>query len=484
MNIWSQERSSTGEWSLPSKPLSLDFAYEGRPVAVLDGDGTLWLFYHTHKKRQWKEDKTYREVCNIWYKTFDTVQGWTPSEPLTNRLSIDKYPTAAVDGDTLWVFWSVYNEHDNMWHIEYRTRTGEEWSPIQSDNEPFADIEAERKKPLALADNAGGLWLFWLERAGIRWQMKYNRHDGTDWQLDPAADFPMDGETMEDAFVLFNPSDAGRPIYVFWARKEPTGEPDRTRWVIAYRFKQSLDPATSDWDAVHTLPKNPPDALYHDREPAAFINNGNIELFWSSNRDGSWSIWGNTLQDIETTGGVNAEQVTSGPYSQRDPFPLSLGDSLMLIYRSNKDITYTSNVYKATETTDFRYSGCTTLDTRNTDKIYIRGKFGDFQTYTYDFGKEQDDWYARDTIGLYLKNDTMDKEKIDVGVDRIDKVLDEFMPITDRAVFITKQDVHTERVYTYGLPFSEESRFINESYNDNLTSISEETVPGPGEVIS
>lgn len=480
LNIWSRERSSAGGWSQPTKPLSLDFAYEGRPAGVKDNN-KIRLFYHTYKKRQWKRDKTHREVCNIWYKTSDSANGWTPSEPLTNRLSIDKYPTTAVHGDMLWVFWSVYDEQDNKWHIEYRTNLDEEWSPIET----FADSENEHKRPLAIADDTGGLWLFWLEKVGTRWQMKYNRHDGTNWELDPPADFPMDGESMEDPFVLFNAADSAKPIFVFWARKEPTPEPDRMKWTIAYRFKQSLNPTTADWVAtVHILPKDPTDATYHDREPAPFVTNGNIELFWSSNRDGSWSIWRNALLDADNNTWEGDEQLTQGPYSQRDPVPLSRDDSIMLIYRSNQGIRYTSDVYRATETTDFRYSGCTTLDTRNINKISLRGKYGDFQTYTYDVKKENEDWYARDTIGLYLKNDTMDKEKIDAGVERIKNVLNEFMPITDRAVFITQQDMYIENVYLYGLPFNAEPRIIDESYKNNLINVSNEVVPGPREDIS
>lgn len=548
LNLWAKARSSSGAWSEPNQPLSLDFAYEGRPAGIEGTDHNTWFFYHTCKKRQWKEDKTCREVYNIWYKkqsvfplslelmtdlnnldlspqlkqafqdadyalsphasialvepdsmwvvedatshqSYTVISdgaglrgyAWEPSKPLTNRLSIDKYPTSAAQGDTLWVWWSVYDEQNHLWHIEHRTRSGEEWSEIIRNNEPFGNLHAERKRPLAITDNDGGLWLFWLERTNTQWQMKYNRHDGTDWQLDTPAEFSMDADTMEDSFILFNLTDATLPLYVFWARRESAGDPNRMQWTIAYRVKQSLDPTVIDWGPVHLVPKNPPDALYHDREPVAFVFNEHVELFWSSNRNGSWSIWGLPLQDIESAGVVDAREVTNGPYSQRDPFPLVLETGSMLVYRSNQDVTYTSSVYKATQTSDYRYAGSTTCDTGNIEKISRYGKIDDFQTYTYDTGKKDEDWYARDTIGLYLKNDTMDKGKINAGVDRVKKVLHEFMPLTDRAVFIPQQDEHTERVYTYGLPLGGQSRFINESYEDHLTNPSAEVIPGPGD---
>lgn len=563
LNLWARQRSSAGEWSEPTEPLSLDFAYEGRPTAVRDGDGTLWLFYHTLKKGKW----------DIWYKTLSTfsialrfqsdlddgaistdlqqafvdagfslsqdatiqktnsgwlitdadnretytvkkeagqlyVYGWA-SKPFTNRKRLDKHPTAVFRGEALWVFWDSYDETDPMWCINYRTQTDGEWSSIATlTKDPPEAPKTERRQPWAVVDNADGLWLFWLEKVGTRWQLKYNRHDDPDWDAESASNFlksansfPLDdGEdprVESDLFALFHlhPTDATQRLWVFWARKEPTGEPNQTRWQIAYRVKQGLDPSASDWSEVHTLPKEPPNADYHDREPAALVDaDGNIELFWSSNRYGSWSIWRNTLDiaannlgclfgwiprvgrntsDIAMNNWGDGEQVTNNPYSQRTPLPLSIDDGTLLIYRSNESLSYTSEVYGATETLDARYAGCTTVDTRNAGKIALRGKFEDFQTYTYDAGKNgertNDDWYARDTIGLYLTPDTMDAEKRALGISRIKKVLGEFMPITDRVVFIPRLNLHTERVYTYGVPLTGESRFINEFYEDTLT---------------
>jgi hypothetical protein len=124
--------------------------------------------------------------------------------------------------------------------------------------------------------------------------------------------------------------------------------------------------------------------------------------------------------------------------------PLADDDGLLLIYRANQSLTYQSQVYGATETIDFRYAGSTTAHSRNAAKLGLRQKFEDFQTYTYDTGqagqRTNEDWYGRDTIGLYLTPDTMDAGLINQGITRIERVLAEFMPITDRAVFITQTD--------------------------------------------
>ena len=456
LNIWACQRSGAGEWSKPVEPLSLDFAYEGRPTAVCDGNGTCWLFYHTCKKRYDTDKNKWGITRDVWYKTYGEEQVWTPSRPLTNRICIDKHPAAVMQGETLWVFWGAYDEKDQMWRINYRTRTGGEWSAIEN----FHDADIERKKPWALVDNTGGLWLFWMEREGNRWQLKYNRHNGTVWELDPAVSFPLDaGEdpiVENDLFVLFNPTDLNQSIWVFWARKEPTGDPDQTRWTVAYRVKQGINPNASDWSEIRTLPKDPPNADYHDREPAAVVNrDGNIELFLSSNQDGSWSVWRNTL-DIVTHTWETAEQITNNPHSQRTPLPLSIDDNTLLIYRSNESLKYVSTIYGATETLDSRYAGCTTVDTRNVAKIAMRGQFEDFQTYTYDAGQNGErtdqDWYARDTVGIYLTPDTEDQTLILRNQKLIENVLKQFLPIQVRAVFIIEPAVYKEMLYTYDFP--------------------------------
>lgn len=428
LNIWVRQRDIGGVWSVPTQPLSLNFAYEGRPAVARDGDETVWLFYHTQRNRQW----------NIWYKTSPDGQEWAPSQPLTDRGGIDKHPAAALQGAALWVFWDTYNETEQRWRIDYRKKTGATWSPVET----FVDATTERRLPAAVADNAGGLWLFWLEKTGTQWQLKYNRHNGTDWQLNPAATFPLDGGedpgVEGDVFVFFHPTSANQPLWVFWTRQESPGA-EQTHYTVTYRVKQGIDPNLSDWSIIRTLPKAGT-GDYHDREPALLLDStGNTELFWSSNQTGNWSIWRNTLDITAHAFGTTPEQITDDPYSQRTPIAIPNGEDTLLVYRSNETLTYTSQVYSATQTFDYRYAGSTTADTRNAAKIALYGKFEDFQGYTYDAGlngkRTNEDWYARDTVGFYLIPDTADPEKIAAITSRINQVVGEFMPLTDRAVF-------------------------------------------------
>ncbi|MBV7328172.1 phage tail protein [Chloroflexi bacterium TSY] len=494
LNIWLRTRPSSGQWSTPTGPLSLDFAYEGRPTAVLDAGGTLWLFYHTRRNERW----------DIWYKslltfTLDaalqadlargvlsialqqafaehgfslsletkiaaksgdewlltdaenqesytirvdadqlTVYRWAPSQRLTNRMQIDKHPTAVMQGDILWVFWDSYDPTGRTWQINYRTYRGSEWSAIET----FGDEDTARRTPAAAVDHSRSLWLFWLEKSGDEWGLKYARRTGDEWGF---VDNDQAPRVESDLFVLFQPAnatpDATPRLWVFWAHKVSTGEPNQTRWQIAYRVATNIDASdlTPDWGRIHMLQKESPH--YDDREPAAFVNaDGDLELFWSSNQDGSWSIWHSTLRDIEHNTWNDAEQITANPYSQRAPFPVSIGTSTWLLYRSNESVTYASAVYGATQTMDFRYAGATTVDTRNVAKIALRSQYEDCQAYTYDVGQDgvrtDLDWYARDTVGMYLNAETEDQQIIRRNRNLIEKVLQQFLPIQIRVVFI------------------------------------------------
>lgn len=471
LNLWLAHRDALGEWTLAEDPLSLDYAYEGRPAAARDGDGTLHLFFHTPRRGGWA----------IWTKTRPAGGEWTASQPVVDRGGVDKHPAAALQGATLWLFWGNYDADSRSWRIDFRIRSGGEWSAIDS-AEPFGDGPAERRSPSAAVDPDGGLWLFWLERAGRRWRLRYNRHDGVAWQ--GAADFPPDGTddpgVEDDVHVVAHPADPVQRLWVFWARRRETGAPEQTRWSIFYRVKGSLDPAAaSDWSEVRELAKA--DAVHHEREPALLVaGGGDLEVFLASDRDGGWSIWRNTLSvsgvtDVSDLSSHawdpgSAEPITGPPFSGRAPQPVADGDEVRLVYRSNRSLAYASQVYRAFESLDARYAGSTMAHVRNSEKLALRGELEDFQAYTYDTGGEEDDWYRRDTLGVYLTPDTLDPDKITRETSRLGHVLREFMPLTDRAVLITRPDLHTEAVYTYDLPGAQEASFIAESWADLFTS--------------
>jgi hypothetical protein len=145
-------------------------------------------------------------------------------------------------------------------------------------------------------------------------------------------------------------------------------------------------------------------------------------------------------------------------------------------------VSYHSNVYTATATVDFRYAGSTTVDTRNAAKIALQGQFEDFQTYTYDAGQNGErtdlNWYARDTVGLYLTPDTEDQTSTTRNQNLIKNVLQKFLPIQVRVVFIIEPAVYQESIYTYDAPRAQPQRLITEQFLDRIVSLASEIYSG------
>lgn len=429
LNLWSATRDTTGNWSA-SALASVNFAYDGRPVAVRDTDGSTLVFYQTHRQHGW----------DIWSKRF-AGGAWQPSQPVTDQPGVDKTPTAALQGNLLWLFWQTYDPTQTgpHWQISFSQRSGTVWSPPAA----FGDATTPRRLPAAVADNTGGVWLFWLERVAGGWQVRYNRHNGTAWQLTTPATLPLDSgadpRVEDDLFVLFHPTSTTQRLWLFWSRHDPGGPAGQTRSNIVYRVKQGLDPTvSSDWSQIRALPRTT--TAYHDRQPAALLTpTGDIEVFFSSTQNGGWTIVRNTLAVASLTWGTN-QQVVGGPYARRGPMAADLGNGTLLVYRSNASIPHASGEFGATNTLDNRYAGTTTVDTGGTQKLALRGKFEDFQTYTYDIGgssRTNDDRISRDTVGLYLTPNVTDPAQIKATTDRLAGVLADFTPVTTRSVFIT-----------------------------------------------
>ncbi|MEU6667886.1 hypothetical protein [Streptomyces sp. NPDC046727] len=421
--LWGALRDSQGQWSEPALA-SVHFVHDGRPAAVPGPGNSAQLFYHTRRAHDW----------DIWGKRLaDGV--WQPSAPVISRPGVDKYPTAAVQGDTLRLYWQGRAPGESIWRIWHADRRGEKWSAPALLKEGASD----QRTPAAVADDEGGLWLFWLEQGAGTWQLKYNRRDATDWQLPTPAVLPSDSEhdarLKDDLFVLFHPGATAPKLWVFWARQEPA-EQKQTRWHIVYRSKQGLDPNASDWSPVRRLTRQADGD--HDRQPAArAAGNDAVELFWSSTRLGGWALFRNVLDIGSDTWGT-AQQLFAGTHAMRAPLALDTEAGTLLLHRSNQSLRHGSTASGAL-TLDHRYAGTTTVDTRARDRLPLHGTFEDPQRYLYDTARSAGRGrITRDAVGLYLTPRTETSEEIQAAVSRLAGVLEEFMPVSARPVFITE----------------------------------------------
>ena len=181
-------------------------------------------------------------------------------------------------------------------------------------------------------------------------------------------------------------------------------------------------------------------------------------------------MWCSRL-DLDSLAWDTPEILTRNPFSQRGPLPAAVGGRTLLFYRSNESLSYSSGVYRATRTLDNRYGGSTTLDTRNVAKIGLRESYRDFQTYTWDAGthgeRGERNWYARDTVGLYLTPLSEDPSSIVRERNIIKNVLRQFLPIQVRAVLVIEPAPHKDRVYTYAFPDADPESVIGEQVFDS-----------------
>jgi len=429
LNWWARRRRG-GAWRSDDAPFSLDAAFDGRP-AIATTPGAAWLVYHVVDG----------DRSTVWVKQRSTAPGsaWTASRPVIYRPGIDRDPTAAAQAGRLWVIWSVYDRAHGRWSLDGRILAGATVTAAALPGDP----SAERRRPALIADATGGLWLFWLERPAplAAWQVKYSRHDGTAWEAAAPHGVPADAPAEDDLFAWFDP--AAAQIRLYWTRREPIGAlGGATRWRMFTRSKAALDPAVADWTAGARIGDAGP-ADHDDREPFAFAGPGGAELAFSSNRSGRFAVW-------TQTGAGPAVATGDGAASERGPAAFVDGGETFLIYRSNRGVAYRSAVYAATQTVDQRYAGGTTVDTRNAAKLALARRFDDFQTYSYDTGRggirRNRDWYAFDTVGLYVVPPAGAAADVLAALYRLTQGLRQFMPVTERAVFIPSADLATETV--------------------------------------
>lgn len=424
--LWLATRDED-RWEPPDAPLSLDASPDGRPAAVQEPPNAVRLVYHTNRTG----------LNEIRSKRHTTAGGWEPSTPVVARSSVvDRDPAVARQDTTTWVFWSAYDPAAGTWRIDWRTLDGDTRGPVETFRDG-PDDHTPRRGPAATVDRDGALWLFWHERGQDGWRVRYARFDGTPWAPTPATavDFPDDGAAAPrveaDLTVAAHP--LGTSVEVLWASHERPGE-EQTRWRARLRHKSGLDPHdTSDWSPVTTIAQSG-DPQRHDREPVTLYTANGVPLrFISSTRDGGWSLY-------EITANGATQPVAASPFSQRAPLPLALapdGQLDALCYRSNRAVSYDSRTHRPTSTTDLRACGSTTVRAGDAAKLALRGTYDDFTAYTYDTGRGDDDWYARDTVGVFVDPGDTDPPTVAAQRERLHGVLREFVPATTRTIVIT-----------------------------------------------
>jgi phage tail-like protein len=467
LNIWGTTRTDpAASWSTPEL-ISLNYSFDGRPAHVQDGADGL-LLYHTRRRHGSPQTAqpgpgpadTAVQSWDIWAKTRTSAGIWNASGPLVGRIADDKFPAAAQFGGLFWLFWETYDPGEpapqRRRRIAFATRPidGTTWSEPTVSGQPGAVFlgsdDAERRRPVVAVDESG-LWLFWQERSGDRWDIRYNHHTGNDvtaWQ--PTApktlEQPDDSRIQDDLFLLTRPGPDKR-LWLFGVRRGPQAAGDRQdRWVISYRVKNGLDPDVDDWQPAHTVPSP---GGGNDREPAPVLGNGDrIEMFFSSTRaadpatppDGTWSVFRAELSDPTTNAWSPAQPVAADLGSQRAPLAIQTDGSTLVVYRSSQPVAHP------------RTNGEVAIDNRDAGALTFRGKrsvtyggFDDLQTYTFttpSHGGRNDGRIARDAVGLFpvqSRSAALTPAQTNAAIDHLKAIAPEFLPVNTRAIFIQDQ---------------------------------------------
>jgi len=459
------------------------------------------------------------------YHTSAPPTEWAPSRPLAVGGGVLKRPVITRQGSAVWVVWEAWR--GGACRLHYRRREAGNWSDVHTLRYPHAPGEGipERRSPSVVVPGDGQLWFVWMERMPTGWQAVSAVHDGSvdadgalsDAGWATAAPVPVamteSGASVPlavgtDLQVVASAPGGDPPLVLLWSRpvSVPAVHPGATRHRVFASVLPSLTTAEGAWTSEEPLPATDP--ADHDREPSALPRlDGTWRVVWSATRDGSWSVWTTTLDPSATPPTWDAPQaVTEPPFDHRAPLLLapdseSAAAPLLLLTRTDRSIRYESDLYGATATEDPRYSGAQTVRVTNGPRIRQRGELRDVQAYTYDAGppvgagsgaspsdrRTDRDWYARDTVGLYVEPDTVEADTLARGVDRLKRVVPEFIPVTDRAVVILPSyDVspppHTDYVYRYDAPPGSDAAVLGDAHADVLTSVATDATPTPTDV--
>jgi phage tail-like protein len=313
------------------------------------------------------------------------------------------------------------------------------------------------RQAVVMRDAGSGVWLLWSAQTANGTNIRARNFDGTTWGPDiPVTSGPADAEPA----VTAAPG-AGAGLWLFFSRRDGTG------WKTCYLTKPDRS-AANNWNAAVT--EVAPIGGADNREPSAARDaQGNVVVAFGSNRSGAWNVWWSRF-DVATSSWSETEAATTGYLTQRAPaLYADAGQTLQLVFRSCESVAYASGVYPGTTSYDYRYAGSTTVDVANRTRNAKHGQWKDTLGYSYDTGKQNHNWYARDTVGVFLTPDSEDQQLQLRAQELIRGLLAAFLPIQLRVVFIINPSVVNEAVYTYEFPAIDPPRVIGEvAYDSTL----------------
>jgi len=401
--LWTSTHDGV-EWSMPTQVTQTD-ALDGHPALTLAADNTPWLFWHANRLHDGRDRR------EIWLQRLAGVdaepQPALPhaTEAPADALYADEAPTAVTVNSDIWLFWQ--SNRDGAWEIYsriYQGLPGEE--VVRLTVHPAAD-----RYPAAVRGRNNSIWLVWQSDRRGPTDIWLQVHTGTNWSLPARLTTATSRDEMPAVAV-----DGNDQLWLFWS----VDLGDRRKLFVRIRNNSDpTQPLLDGWSPAEALTTGP----WRDEAPRAQVHNGQLWLFWHSNRSGFWQIW--TMQH---DGGAWRDPVPVTAEVTGDKEPAVLVDSngdLRLFWRSQRR---------------GRHYQSRTVDTNDPEMLDQLQTFADRSHYTYETGTGDADWYARGTVGLYLAPDINDTTAITNRVSQARNFVEPFRPAPARFVWLRETD--------------------------------------------
>jgi hypothetical protein len=345
--------------------------FDGRPAVAADPMGVLWLFWHSTRSGR-------RE---LWCQKIGDTE---PARPVFAHLPIDSpndtwsdsAPAVVLWNGQLWLFWDSDRAGTrDIWAWPF-TDKGTGPAPQRVTSHP-----AEDRSPAVMVDGGNQLWLFWQSnrRGPIDiWAETCNIVAGEPSWSAPVRVTGTDSQDLTPAAVL----DPDGHVRLLWSRA-------RGNNAAIYEAVFSA----GAWSEPEQLPEvdksgDPVPAGYDESPAIVVFTIGAITamfLYFASNRDGRKKLWlrawiGGDWTGMDTTSGI----LTSSSLEPAFHFDNATG-SFSLFFRSTEsESAFQSRTYT------------------NDPEAKKRSRPDDRWHYLHDSARTKEDWYARDTVGLYL----------------------------------------------------------------------------------
>lgn len=465
-DIWEVSRNKAGTaWLTPRQRTTAEH-YDGRPACVRDAAGNSWLFWPASRS----------DGHSLWCQNLDVPDAALrridlyPQDEAGSLLPSPGAPSAVPVGKELWLFCESGQpgKREVWWTANISPGSVGEESP---DRAPACHA---RNLSLHPADDASPTAVTWGDQVWLFWQS--NRRGPTDiW-----ARVHQDGQwgpprrITTAGFRHGSPAavvDSNNTLWLFYCEDYYSGQG------LSRRLRCRTFDGRAWIDREDAGTGGP-----HDESPAAVVQGNTIWLFWQArDPEGQWQIWSRTFNG-KKWGRIG--RVTDHPAADQEPAALvDASGGLRVFWRSQRRGYF--RMEGQSQGRGYPFQSCT-VDTRNADMLaHVRLQKEAFENrvhYTYDTraAGNHDAWCARDAVGVYLTPDTLDAELITRGQELVRGLLQRFLPIQTRILFVIEPAVVLEKVYTYDFPDDKPQTLIEEQVVDIFERV--EQYDGPGEV--